>query len=136
MGLDDYTHLNKEDRRLLDQFAYRYTRLQDDMGVKLVPAHYKCYVYVQPERLAPGWSRDRIIETINAEGVPCYQGSCSEVYLEKAFDGTGWRPEVRLPVAKELGETSVMFLVHPTLTQAEVDKTCEAVRRVMRMASA
>jgi dTDP-4-amino-4,6-dideoxygalactose transaminase len=56
------------------------------------------------------------------------------VYLEKAFDGTGWRPEVRLPVAKELGETSVMFLVHPTLTQAEVDKTCEAVRRVMRMA--
>jgi dTDP-4-amino-4,6-dideoxygalactose transaminase len=97
-------------------------------------AHYKCYVYVQPERLAPGWSRDRIIEAINAEGVPCYQGSCSEVYLEKAFDGTGWRPEARLPVARELGETSVMFLVHPTLTQAEVDKTCEAVRRVMRAA--
>jgi hypothetical protein len=24
-----------------------------------------------------------------------------------------------------------MFLVHPTLTQAEVDKTCEVVRRVM-----
>jgi dTDP-4-amino-4,6-dideoxygalactose transaminase len=103
-------------------------------GAACEHAHYKCYVYVQPERLAPGWSRDRIIEAVNAEGVPCYQGSCSEVYLEKAFDGTGWRPEVRLPVAKELGETSVMFLVHPTLTQAEVDKTCEAVRRVMRMA--
>ena len=68
--------------------------------------------------------------------MPCYQGSCSEVYLEKAFDGTGWRPAERLPVAKELGETSVMFLVHPTLTHAEVDKTCEAVRRVMRAASA
>jgi dTDP-4-amino-4,6-dideoxygalactose transaminase len=76
---------------------------------------YKCYAYVQPERLARAWSRDRIIEAINAEGVPCFQGSCSEVYLEKAFDGTGWRPAERLPVARELGETSILFLVHPTL---------------------
>ena len=97
-------------------------------------AHYKCYAYVQPERLAPGWSRDRIIEAINAEGVPCFQGSCSEVYLEKAFDGTGWRPAQPLPVARALGETSIMFLVHPTLTQAEVDRTCEVVRRVMGVA--
>lgn len=49
----------------------------------------------------------------------------------KAFDGTGWRPEERLPVARELGETSIMFLVHPTLTQAEIDKTCEVIRDVM-----
>jgi dTDP-4-amino-4,6-dideoxygalactose transaminase len=98
-------------------------------------AHYKCYVYVEPERLATGWTRDRIIEAINAEGVPCYQGSCSEVYLEKAFDGTGWRPEVRLPVAKVLGETSLMFLVHPTLTEAEIAKTCEAIKTVMTQAS-
>jgi dTDP-4-amino-4,6-dideoxygalactose transaminase len=105
-------------------------------GAGCCHAHYKCYVYVQPERLAPGWTRDRIMEAINAEGVPCYQGSCSEVYLEKAFDGTGWRPQERLPVAKVLGETTIMFLVHPTLTQAEVSKSCEAVRRVMRVASA
>jgi dTDP-4-amino-4,6-dideoxygalactose transaminase len=105
------------------------------VGAACEHAHYKCYVYVQPECLAPGWSRDLIIEAINAEGVPCYQGSCSEVYLEKAFDGTGWRPEVRLPVARELGETSVMFLVHPTLSEAEVTKTCAVVRRVMGLAS-
>ena len=92
-------------------------------------------MYVQPDRLAAGWTRDRIIEAINAEGVPCYQGSCSEVYLEKAFEGTGWRPEVRLPVAKALGETSVMFLVHPTLTEPEVAKTCGAIKTVMSEAS-
>ena len=103
-------------------------------GMACEHAHYKCYAYVRPERLAPGWSRDRIIEAINAEGVPCFQGSCSEVYLEKAFDGTGWRPAQPLPVARALGETSIMFLVHPTLTQAEVDKTCEVVRRVMGVA--
>ncbi len=98
-------------------------------------AHYKCYVYVRPENLAEGWSRDRIVQAINAQGVPCYQGSCSEVYLEKAFDNTGWRPAERLPTARELGETSLMFLVHPTLTQAEIDKTCAVIGQVLGEAS-
>jgi dTDP-4-amino-4,6-dideoxygalactose transaminase len=101
-----------------------------------VHAHYKCYVYVQPDRLAPGWSRDRIVEAITSQGVPCYQGSCSEVYLEKAFDNTGWRPAERLPVARELGETSLMFLVHSTLTSAEIDKTCSVIAQVLGDASA
>ncbi len=100
-----------------------------------VHAHYKCYVYVRPEMLAVGWSRDRIIREINALGVPCYQGTCSEVYLEKAFDGTGWRPESRLPIAKLLGETSLMFLVHPTLTNSEIKQTCDAVHKVLGQAS-
>ena len=89
---------------------------------------------MHPERLAPGWSRDRIIEAINAEGVPCFQGSCSEVYLEKAFDGTPWRPAERLPVARELGETSLMFLVHPSLTPAEIQKTASVITEVLRTA--
>lgn len=97
-------------------------------------AAYKCYMFVNPDKLALGWTRDRIIEEIVARGVPCYQGSCSEVYLEKAFDGTGWRPEVSLPNAKELGETSLMFLVHPTLTQAEIEKTCNVLREVLQLA--
>ncbi|CAN7219377.1 DegT/DnrJ/EryC1/StrS family aminotransferase [Variovorax paradoxus] len=101
-----------------------------------VHAHYKCYAYVQPERLAPGWNRDRIVNAIQALGVPCYQGSCSEVYLEKAFDGTDWRPAERLPVARALGETSVMFLVHPTLTAAEMDASCAAIGQVLKEASA
>jgi dTDP-4-amino-4,6-dideoxygalactose transaminase len=100
-----------------------------------IHANYKCYVYVRPENLNSGWSRDRIIEEVNTLGVPCYQGSCSEVYLEKAFDNTGWRPKERLPVAKELGETSIMFLVHPTLTQDEIHKTCEVIEQVMTRAS-
>lgn len=99
-------------------------------------AAYKCYVFVRPERLRADWGRDRIIEAINAEGVPCYAGSCSEIYLEKAFDGTGWRPEARLPVARELGDNSLMFLVHPTLMQEEIMKTCNVLGAVMAQASA
>jgi dTDP-4-amino-4,6-dideoxygalactose transaminase len=99
-----------------------------------IHAQYKFYAYVRPENLAHGWSRDSIVAAFNAEGVPCYQGSCSEVYQEKAFDGTGWRPDERLPVAKELGETSLMFLVHPTLTKAEIAKTCAAIKKILTQA--
>ena len=93
-------------------------------------ANYKYYVFVSSAELAEGWSRDRIIEEINACGVPCMQGSCSEVYLEKAFDNTDFRPSSRLQVAKELGETSLMFMVHPTLTEANMATTCLAIEKV------
>jgi dTDP-4-amino-4,6-dideoxygalactose transaminase len=126
---DGFNVIASEARQSMDCFVPR------NDGVGCAHAHYKCYAYVQLERLAPGWSRDRIVEAINAEGVPCYQGSCSEVYLEKAFDDTGWRPQERLTTAKILGETSIMFLVHPTLNDAEIAKTCEVVRRVMGMAA-
>ena len=96
-----------------------------------IHAFYKFYAYVRPQNLAHGWSRDRIMEAIYKKGVPCYQGSCSEVYLEKAFDGTGWRPSARLPVAKELGETSLMFLVHPTLTIEEMHDVTRAISEVL-----
>lgn len=98
-------------------------------------AAYKCYVFVEPAQLRKDWSRDQIISQLLAEGVPCYSGSCSEVYMEKAFDGTGWKPSERLPVAKELGETSLMFLVHPTLSSEEIAKTCEALQKVMLQAT-
>ncbi|KGY07449.1 DegT/DnrJ/EryC1/StrS family aminotransferase [Vibrio sinaloensis] len=98
-------------------------------------AEYKHYLFVIPELLADGWSRDRIVDEIVARGVPAFQGSCSEVYLEKAFDNTPWRPEKRLPNAVELGETSLMFLVHPTLTQSEIEKTANVVSEVIYMAT-
>ncbi|MHC8345287.1 DegT/DnrJ/EryC1/StrS family aminotransferase [Pseudomonas sp. RT6P73] len=118
---------------------WSHARELKGLRVPVVPescahAAYKCYVFVDPQQLKADWSRDRILSEISALGVPCFSGSCSEVYLEKAFDDTGWRPEVRLPVAKELGETSLMFLVHPTLTETEIEKTCEVIRRVMQQA--
>jgi len=97
-------------------------------------AWYKCYVFVRPEKLSKGWSRDTIMAAVNDLGVPCYSGSCSEVYLEKAFDDTGFRPLTRLPAAKELGEASLMFLVHPTLSKEEIQKTCRVITQVMQQA--
>jgi hypothetical protein len=75
------------------------------------------------------------MNAICAEGVPCFTGSCSEIYLEKAFVRAGIGPKERLPVAKELGETSLMFLVHPTLSDDAVKATWRAVEKIMRQAS-
>ncbi|QDK99203.1 DegT/DnrJ/EryC1/StrS aminotransferase family protein [Acinetobacter tandoii] len=101
-----------------------------------VHANYKCYVQVNTEQLPAGWSRDRILNEINAQGVPCFIGSCSEVYLEKAFEGTIWRPKTRLVNAQQLGETSLMFLVHPTLTEESLTKTVNAIQQVIQMMNA
>ena len=89
-------------------------------------AGYKCYVFVRGNVTL----RNKILFEINELGVPCFSGSCSEVYLEKAFDNTPFRPDKRLPIAKELGETSLMFLIHPTLTEEEINKTCEVLTKV------
>lgn len=104
-------------------------------GEGLTHAFYRLYAYVRPDGLADGWSRDRIVAELVAAGVQVLHGTCSEVYLEKAFDGTPYRPEPRLPVARELGETSLMFLTHPTMTDAELDAAQAAIERVMAAAS-
>ena len=97
-------------------------------------AYYKYYIFLKPDMLKSGWNRERIIVAINAEGIPCFTGICSEIYLEKAFDADGIRPEKRLPVAKELGETAMMFLVHPTLSENDMRDMVKAVEKVMAVA--
>lgn len=106
-----------------------------DVPVHSQHAEYKHYLFVRPENLAEGWSRDRIVDEVNRRGVPIYQGSCSEVYLEKAFENTDWRPESRLKNAVELGENSLMLLVHPTLTEKEIEKTAIVLREVLLQAA-
>lgn len=96
-------------------------------------ACYKFYAFIRPDCLRPGWTHTKILEAINAEGIPCQTGSCSEIYMENAFDR--FRPPDRLPVARELGETSLMFLVHPTLRDQDMRDTCEAVEKVIACAS-
>ena len=101
----------------------------------LTHAYYRQYAYVRPQGLKDGWTRDRIIAECAARGAIVMQGSCSEVYLERAFDNTPWRPAQRLPVARALGETSLMFLCHPTLTDDEVVKITSVTAEVIAEAS-
>lgn len=98
-------------------------------------SYYKYYAFVQPELLRAGWTRDRIMLEINARGIPCFAGSCSEIYLEGAFPSE-LRPSERLPVARELGERSLMFLLHPTLTEGDIELTASVIESVLTEATA
>jgi dTDP-4-amino-4,6-dideoxygalactose transaminase len=96
-------------------------------------AYYKYYAFLRPEQIRPGWDRDQVAAALRAEGIPCFSGSCSEIYLEKAF-ALRPRPRERLLVARELGETSLMFLVHPTLLQRDMLDAARAIRKVLNAA--
>ncbi len=117
--------------QILTAFAHSPYFSVHQPSTEYVHAQYKCYVQVNTDALPLGWSRDRIMQEINALGVPCFSGSCSEVYLEHAFDETPWRPAQRLANAQQLGETSLMFLVHPTLSAASLAKTRSAIQSVI-----
>lgn len=83
-------------------------------------AYYKYYAFLNSSKLKSGWDRNRIMEEINIRGVPCGVGSCGEIYLEKAFIDAGLQPKERFPNAKKLNDTSLMFLVHPTLQETDI----------------
>ena len=90
-------------------------------------AAYKCYVFADFGQE----NRDEIMHDVMQMGVHCFSGSCSEVYLEDAFKDAGLTPSRRLPAAKELGETSLMFLCDPTLDDTDIDRTCQIFRDVV-----
>jgi len=125
-----------------DNAATLNRALSDAPGIRVpaaepsdVHSYYKYYVYVVPEALKPGWNRDRIQAELNAAGVPVTSGSCSEVYLERAFTSRGLGPKNRLPVAKELGETSLMFQVHPGLARESLLQAADLLTNLMRAAT-
>jgi dTDP-4-amino-4,6-dideoxygalactose transaminase len=131
-------HMVEQRRRLAAVLSERFLQMPA-LRVTAPPAeighsYYKYYVFLRPERLRENWTRQRIIDAINAEGIPCFSGSCSEIYMEKAFP-EAMRPQLRLATAKQLGETALMFLVHPTLSESDMHDTADAVGKVLAAAS-
>lgn len=134
--MEGWTAIRQRWAAMIDATAEEFSAVRIvSAPAEIIHARYKHYLFVQPENLKNGWTRDRIIDELMLLGIPCYQGSCPEVYLEKAFEGTGWRPEARLPIAKELGETSLMFLIHPALTLIEMNFVCEGIKKILKAAS-
>ncbi len=134
--MNEWTLARRENARCIREAASTLPGLRvSDIPSWADHANYKCYVFVDSAALRDGWDRDRIMAAINDRGVPCYSGTCSEIYREKAISVRGLAPTDRLPIARQLGDTSLMFLVHPTLTREHTDKACEALAEVMMEAS-
>lgn len=132
--LDNWVNLRRRNAGTLNAI------LSDQPALRLTipPPHiehsyYKYYAFVRPEALQAGWTRDRVAAEVSAHGVTCLAGSCSEIYKEKAFARHGLEVET-LPVAAELGQTSLMLLVHPTLSHEAVVHAGEVLRSVLQKA--
>ena len=96
-------------------------------------AWYKFYVYLNKKRLSSNWNRNKIIEIINKSGYPAFHGGCTEIYLEKCYGKI--KNSRRLPVAKKLGETSLMFLVDHTISEENMHKYANNIKKVIKQAS-
>jgi len=130
--LDGWVESRRSNAQILAERFTGHDILRVPMpGKDYYHSFYKFYAFVRPEMLKDGWGRDRLIHAVNAEGVPCFHGSCSEVYLEKAFVNIGFTPENRLPIAQELGDNSLMFPVHPTLSERDMHRIVDAVDKVL-----
>jgi dTDP-4-amino-4,6-dideoxygalactose transaminase len=133
--LPAWVALRRRNAGILRETFARFSSVRSPApGPQTLHSYYKCYAFIRPEHLRDGWSRDRIIQAITECGVPCSSGSCSEVYLERAFP-QALRPSHRLPVAVELGETSLMFQVHPTLTEEHMHCVARIIEQVLDTAT-
>lgn len=134
--LNDWIMKRKNNAAILNEkfsniSAFRVTLPENNIK----HSYYMYYVFIKPELLKSDWNRNRIMLAINAENIPCLTGKCSEIYLEKAFESLDLQPATRLPVAKELSETSLMFYVHPTLTIDDMKYIANKVENIMQLAT-
>ena len=93
--------------------------------------YWRYFVYLKEDRIKEGWSRERIMSVMQKRGIEGHCGYGGEIYQERAFNGLDWRPKSRLPVAKELAESSLLFLVHPTLTKEQMKAKGYIARSVL-----
>jgi dTDP-4-amino-4,6-dideoxygalactose transaminase len=133
--LDKWLKIRRQNAQVLNQSFDTIPGLRITVPTRhFGHAYYKYYAFLDPYRFRKGWSRNRILSALCAEGIPCFYGSCSEVYLERGFHTAGIYPPTRLPIARRLGDTSLMFLVHPALSKTDMLDTCAAVDKVMQKA--
>lgn len=135
--LDQWVALRRRNARWLDALLASVPGLAVHVpAAGFGHSYYKYCAFLEPERLRAGWDLHRVIEAINAEGIACVSGSVSEIYLEKAFADRGLAPVSRLPHARRLAETGMIFMVHPTLSEHDIRDTADAIAKVMGAAAA
>ncbi len=134
--LDKWLSIRQKNADFLDAF---FKKFDSFIRVPEVPKHlkharYKYYIYLNSQMMKKNFSRDRIIKEFNKNHVPCFSGSCSEIYLEKAFKKSGLSPKKRHVNAKELGETSLTFLIDPAVSKSDLRHLCDVGESIFKKA--
>ena len=132
-NLEGWVATRRRNAQFLWDEANRNSCIEDFDIDETVYSHaaYKAYLFLNSSALKGNWNRDKVVDEISDLGIPCYAGICPEVYREKGISNLGYGPTKRLPVAKMLGETSMMFLVHPGITPENMVEVRDCVNRVL-----
>jgi dTDP-4-amino-4,6-dideoxygalactose transaminase len=100
-----------------------------------INAYYRLYAKINSNKLIAGKNsnefRDLLINQMNAEQVPCFFGSCSEIYREKVFVDLGYSPKDRLSNASGWADNGFCFLTHPTITAEQLNRMCNSIEFVL-----
>ena len=115
------------DNHFSDHPAFRTTVPAADIR----HSYYKYYVFLRPDRISSGWTRDRLLETLHQRDVPAYTGICGEIYREGVFEDGGFAPDQRHPIAVQLSETAIMIPIHPNLTDQSVVDVARSITAVV-----
>ena len=102
---------------------------------KFTHAFYRCYVRIDKKNLKNGWSKYKIIENLIKQGVPCNEGSCSELYREKSFKKFGYIPKKRLKNARKLSESSIAFQVDHSINLNQLQKIIISIKQTFLKAT-
>tara|TARA_B100001027_G_scaffold216151_1_gene191705 strand:+ start:295 stop:1467 length:1173 start_codon:yes stop_codon:yes gene_type:complete len=120
-----------------------YNYLKDISSIRVpIPANdikcawYKFYVFLKPNSLKQNWDRNKIIKRLEEKKFPVFYGSCSEIYLEKGMKNYKiFGDKKRLQNAEECTKTSLMFLVHPTITIEQIHSYGKAIKKILLKAT-
>ena len=126
--LDRWVALRNRNANILISYLSQINQIRIPIPPEnLLHAYYKFYCYVDENQFLSDWNRERLIQELSIDGFPAFSGSCSEIYLEKCFKDNGFAPKISLKNAELLGKTSIMFLVHPTITIDEMHRYANAI---------
>jgi dTDP-4-amino-4,6-dideoxygalactose transaminase len=74
--------------------------------------------------------RNEFVASLSEMGLPCFSGSCSEIYLEKAFES--YYDGQRMPNAKYYAERAFCLLAHPTITDDQVNQAVKLIKTLLK----
>lgn len=97
-------------------------------------SYYKYYALIDPDALSGSWTRDRIVDELNAHGVPARVGACPDISREKAFTNAAINTSNSRPHAASIEDRTFMIPVHPTLTDGNLSFMTDALEATFKKA--
>ena len=84
--LDEWIETRQRFSSIFDSYFENCSFLRlEKIPDNMTHARYKYYAFIDKSKIKGSYSRDILLDKLNSKGIPCFSGSCSEIYLEKAF---------------------------------------------------